>query len=152
EEHHGQADHDEDHHGGEPCLFPARPGDLAHLAPHFLHELQRRDTAARRGRRFGVRIHFRLFRQVGHFKLTLQTWQGRRDSNPRPSVLETDALPAELHPFNVVSGAFAVSRLSRRNTSNRLADPPAFWSAQAKQYSRSSYFRILATTPAPTVR
>src|SRR6185312_4910194 len=79
-------------------------------------------------------------------------WQGRRDSNPRPSVLETDALPAELHPFNVVSGAFAVSRLSRRNTSNRLADPPAFWSAQAKQYSRSSYFRILATTPAPTVR
>lgn len=25
-------------------------------------------------------------------------WQGRRDSNPRPSVLETDALPTELHP------------------------------------------------------
>ena len=27
-------------------------------------------------------------------------WQGRRGSNPRPSVLETDALPIELHPFN----------------------------------------------------
>ncbi len=32
-------------------------------------------------------------------------WQEWRDSNPRPSVLETDALPAELHscsgaPFN----------------------------------------------------
>jgi hypothetical protein len=26
-------------------------------------------------------------------------WQGLRDSNPRPSVLETDALPAELNPY-----------------------------------------------------
>src|SRR6476661_1094455 len=26
-------------------------------------------------------------------------WQEWRDSNPRPSVLETDALPAELHSF-----------------------------------------------------
>ena len=25
-------------------------------------------------------------------------WQGRRDSNPRPSDLESDALPTELHP------------------------------------------------------
>ncbi len=25
-------------------------------------------------------------------------WQGLRDSNPRPSVLETDALPTELNP------------------------------------------------------
>lgn len=25
-------------------------------------------------------------------------WQGRKDSNPRHSVLETDALPTELHP------------------------------------------------------
>ena len=30
---------------------------------------------------------------------TLRKWQGRRDSNPRPSVLETDALPTELHPY-----------------------------------------------------
>ena len=28
-----------------------------------------------------------------------QIWQGRQDSNPRHSVLETDALPAELHPY-----------------------------------------------------
>src|SRR5690349_13498499 len=27
-------------------------------------------------------------------------WQEWRDSNPRPSVLETDALPAELHSFS----------------------------------------------------
>ena len=26
-------------------------------------------------------------------------WQGQGDSNPRPSVLETDALPAELYPY-----------------------------------------------------
>jgi hypothetical protein len=25
-------------------------------------------------------------------------WQGRKDSNPRPTVLETATLPAELHP------------------------------------------------------
>ena len=25
-------------------------------------------------------------------------WQGQKDSNPRHSVLETDALPAELYP------------------------------------------------------
>src|SRR5882757_7618362 len=36
---------------------------------------------------------------------TLQQWQERGDSNPRPSVLETDALPAELHSC-VVSGPF----------------------------------------------
>jgi hypothetical protein len=29
-----------------------------------------------------------------------RTWQGQRDSNPRPTVLETVALPAELYPFN----------------------------------------------------
>ncbi len=28
-------------------------------------------------------------------------WQGQGDSNPRPSVLETDALPTELYPFTV---------------------------------------------------
>ena len=26
-------------------------------------------------------------------------WQGRKDSNPRPMVLETSTLPTELHPF-----------------------------------------------------
>ena len=28
-------------------------------------------------------------------------WQGQKDSNPRHSVLETDALPAELYPYMV---------------------------------------------------
>ena len=26
-------------------------------------------------------------------------WQGQKDSNHRPSVLETDALPTELYPY-----------------------------------------------------
>ena len=26
-------------------------------------------------------------------------WQGQKDSNPRPAVLETAALPAELYPY-----------------------------------------------------
>jgi hypothetical protein len=32
-----------------------------------------------------------------NFKMS--AWQGLGDSNPRPSVLETDALPTELNPF-----------------------------------------------------
>src|SRR4030095_3046415 len=33
------------------------------------------------------------------FPIFQKGWQGRRDSNPQPSVLETDALPLELLPF-----------------------------------------------------
>ena len=29
-------------------------------------------------------------------------WQGRQDLNPRHSVLETDVLPTELHPYYIV--------------------------------------------------
>ena len=39
-----------------------------------------------------------------------QFWQGRQESNPRPAVLETAALPSELHPcivrFQVPLGRF----------------------------------------------
>ena len=31
--------------------------------------------------------------------IRLWKWQGQKDSNPRPSVLETDALPTELYPY-----------------------------------------------------
>src|SRR5690606_32233249 len=37
-------------------------------------------------------------RPEGH-DLEICAWQGLGDSNPRPSVLETDALPTELNPF-----------------------------------------------------
>ena len=36
-------------------------------------------------------------------KIDFNSWQGRRDSNSRPTVLETVALPTELHPF--INGA-----------------------------------------------
>ena len=49
-------------------------------------------------------------------------WQGRRESNSQPPVLETGALPIELRPC-------------KRTTQ-----------------SRTSYSIILVTTPAPTVR
>jgi hypothetical protein len=29
-------------------------------------------------------------------------WQGQRESNPQPSVLETDALPIELYPYAAI--------------------------------------------------
>ncbi len=28
-------------------------------------------------------------------------WQGQEDSNPRPTVLETGTLPAELYPYEI---------------------------------------------------
>ncbi len=36
--------------------------------------------------------------------LTLRIrWQGQRESNPQPSVLETDALPIELYPYAMLN-------------------------------------------------
>ena len=36
--------------------------------------------------------------KIDEIKKKTYAWQGLRDSNPRPSVLETDALPTELNP------------------------------------------------------
>src|SRR3990167_5963453 len=72
-------DEDEDHAGGDHGLAPGRPGDFRHLGADFADELDR--ILRRHGSRF--------FRK----------WQEWRDSNPRPSVLETDALPTELHSY-----------------------------------------------------
>src|SRR6185312_17430423 len=108
EKYHRQRDHDEDEDGGEIGFPDTRPGDLLHLPDDFIPEAHGIEAAARRcvstrlaHCRFPVvRHHYSLSNHFG-------TWQGRRDSNPRPSVLETDALPAELHPFRCCSGAFA---------------------------------------------
>ncbi len=40
------------------------------------------------------------WREVENLRI-VTAWQGQRDSNPRPSVLETDALPTELYPYAV---------------------------------------------------
>ena len=39
-------------------------------------------------------------------------WQGRQDSNLQPLVLETSALPIELHPYRRVALPYFVSRCS----------------------------------------
>ena len=36
------------------------------------------------------------------FDKTIITWQGWQDLNPRHAVLETAALPTELHPYGVL--------------------------------------------------
>jgi hypothetical protein len=35
--------------------------------------------------------------------MKMALWQGRQDSNPRPTVLETAALPTELRPYLLLS-------------------------------------------------
>ena len=97
EKDHGQTNHDENHHGGEPGFLPAGPGDLLGLAANLLEEFDWAD-ATRRERCVRISRFDRLFLLVSHICLLLlySIWQERRDSNPRPSVLETDALPTEL--------------------------------------------------------
>jgi hypothetical protein len=65
----------------------------------------------------------------------VKRWQGQRESNPQPSVLETDALPVELYPY-------VKTKAESRRTVRHIGP--------VRQDSR--YSRILATTPAPTVR
>src|SRR5712691_11249927 len=63
-------------------------------------------------------------------------WQEWRGSNPQPPVLETGALPVELHSF------IGTTEFADRGRPGRMrARGPV-----------PGYFRILATTPAPTVR
>ena len=106
----------------------------------------RRDAAARRAalpRPPVLRPSFSS-RRPFHTLLILQTWQERRDSNPRPSVLETDALPAELHSY---------AGLGLSASRPRPADSITLRTARLSQtLPLQSYLMIFATTPAPTVR
>src|SRR5262245_55480102 len=78
EEQRGDHHEDEDHAGGDHGLAPGRPGDLGHLGTDLANELD------------GI---------LGHSRCFFRKWQEWRDSNPRPSVLETDALPTELPSY-----------------------------------------------------
>ena len=52
-------------------------------------------------------------------------WQGLRDSNPRPSVLETDALPTELNPLNQIARwVFGFSALCKLNLLRKYGSEP----------------------------
>ena len=50
-------------------------------------------------------IHFFLFFLLAfkplRNKIQVCLWQGQQGSNPRPTVLETAALPTELYPYDV---------------------------------------------------
>ena len=54
-------------------------------------------VTGRRSNQLNYRAIF-LSKDSGRCNLS---WQGQMDSNPRHSVLETDALPAELYPYKV---------------------------------------------------
>ena len=68
-------------------------------------------------------------------------WQGRGDSNSQPLVLETSALPIELHPCDWRCRSTVGYR--------REAGPP---SSAVRTATVVTYLMILVTTPEPTVR
>jgi hypothetical protein len=70
----------------------------------------------------------------------LSGWQGVRDLNPQPTVLETATLPIELTPYAVEFVSSFGQKGSRRNSisSSRIKKPP--------------YATTSATRPAPIVR
>src|SRR5579875_2768734 len=76
-------------------------------------------------------------------------WQEWRSSNPQPPVLETGALPVELHSYPLASGnALPAPRALRP------AGLPATDGGRNPVHGAwvPGYSRMWATTPAPTVR
>ena len=55
-------------------------------------------------------------RNSGRFHL----WQGHKDLNPEPTVLETAALPIELYPYLHLSGGPSGTRTQDRPVMSRL--------------------------------
>ena len=72
------------------------------LASH--KRLSRREFALQTSPRLGFASHvisqnfLPLPKQKGRRLATFLFWQGQKDSNPRPMVLETSTLPTELYP------------------------------------------------------
>ena len=58
-------------------------------------------TSGVTGRRSNQLNYRAIWGNLFHQLPLLFLWQGQKDSNPRHSVLETDALPAELYPCMV---------------------------------------------------
>src|SRR3977135_3477320 len=67
----------------------------------------------------------------------VKNWQEWRDSNPRPSVLETDALPTELHsyalpPAGTGGGSFSIALLTDLFDDARADGPAALADGEAQ--------------------
>ncbi len=131
EEDQNHQDHqgDEDDGGRVGHLGSRGPGHLAQLRSHLAEELghpgrgtqlglgsairirARRSRGVERGRRAVwldlALIHALHFSVHGVVRLSTDSWwQGRRDSNPQPPVLETGALPIELLPYGALSCSY----------------------------------------------
>lgn len=50
---------------------------------------------------------------------TAKDWQGRQESNPQPTVLETATLPVELHPYRARNLLYVISFLCVKSVSCR---------------------------------
>ncbi len=57
-----------------------------------IHNVRVTAISRKKAQHLAQKAPFQFFYTMG------MDWQGLRDSNPRPSVLETDALPTELNP------------------------------------------------------
>src|SRR5687768_3792274 len=74
----------------------------------FLSSLQ----LSTRYRRMPVSTIGSIFLLRGGGRYGVRRWQGRQDSNLQPLVLETSALPIELHPSGARAASYLVSRCS----------------------------------------
>jgi hypothetical protein len=71
--------------------------------------------------------------------------QGRQESNPQPPVLETGALPIELHPFNDNTAEPIGSAM------RQIFLDPSLICLESFAVREIDYSTILVTTPEPTV-
>ena len=83
-------------------------------------------------------------------------WQGQQGSNPRPTVLETVALPAELYPYLFLCLWLFMRRIKRKSeklfTLRQKKLPVGSFPLFVHVPSGRHYSMILETTPEPTVR
>src|SRR5688572_2587774 len=93
--------HRDDQDGEADDGLAGRPGDLLELAP----ALDEVSANAGQHDRFNLPV-------TGGGRYGVRRWQGRQDSNLQPLVLETSALPIELHPSGTRAASYLVSRCS----------------------------------------
>src|SRR4029079_5893475 len=111
--------HDQHHDRRADGFAPGRPDDLrrfvAHLPDEFAWGCLRHCFARLRiEKRPAGQSGRRGWMRLSDTTLSLQGgWQEWRDSNPRPSVLETDALPTELHSCGRAATYAAVGDCAR---------------------------------------
>ena len=62
-----------------------------------------------------------VYNKTGLENNWMKTWSGRRDSNPRPSPWQGDALPAEPRPQNVFINTLSNHRVSYQTSLEKKA-------------------------------